>query len=280
MILSLVIGRRTMQRMPDAARGCPESFYVRETDDVFVPTTSTVGPWDPNLLHGGPPAALLGRAMLAAGARDDVRIAHFSLDFLGPVPLAPMTVRAEVVRPGKRIELVTATASAAGRPALRASAWRIAVGPDRSPALRVEEPAPPLPRVAAKTLFREVPHFGYGDAMEWRFVEGSFQTPGPATVWSRPRIPLVAKESTSAFLRALLMVDSANGISAELDFTAFTFVPVNLTVAFTRAPEGEWIGMSANTALAGDGVGTARARLFDHRGVFGEAQQALFVGAR
>jgi hypothetical protein len=55
---------------------------------------------------------------------------------------------------------------------------------------------------------------------------------------------------------------------------------VNLTVAFTRAPEGEWIGMTASTALAGDGVGTARARLFDGRGVFGEAHQALFVGSR
>ena len=55
---------------------------------------------------------------------------------------------------------------------------------------------------------------------------------------------------------------------------------MNLTVAFTRAPDGEWIGMSATTALAGDGVGTARARLFDARGFFGEAHQPLFVGPR
>jgi len=125
-----------------------------------------------------------------------------------------------------------------------------------------------------------VPHFGYGDAMEWRFVEGSFQAIGPATVWSRPRIPLFAGQTTTPLLRALLMVDSANGISAELDFAAYTFVPVNLTVVFTRAPEGEWIGMAANTALAGDGVGTSRARLFDQRGTFGEAHQPLFVGPR
>jgi hypothetical protein len=218
--------------------------------------------------------------MLAAGAREDMRIAHFSLDFLGPVPLSPMTVRAEVVRPGKRIELINATAAVAGRPVLRASAWRIAVGPDRSPALGVDEPAPPLPSVVADSLFPTVPHFGYGDALEWRFVAGSFQSLGPATVWTRPRIPLLAGETTPPLLRALLLVDSANGISAELDFSGYTFVPVNLTVAFTRAPDGEWIGMSATTALAGDGVGTARARLFDTRGLFGEAHQPLFVGPR
>src|SRR5512144_310329 len=122
--------------VPEGARRLPEAFYLPEAEDVFVPTTATVGPWDPNLQHGSPPAALLARAMLAAGARDGVRIAHFSLNFIGPIALAPMTVRAEIVRPGKRIELVTATAAIAGRPALRAPAWRIAVGSDRSPPLR------------------------------------------------------------------------------------------------------------------------------------------------
>ena len=264
----------------DLAPGLPRAFYQREGENVFVPTTATVGPWDPSLQHGSPPAALLAHEMLAAGGRDDMRIAHFSLDFLGPIALAPMTVRAEVVRPGKRIELISATATIAGRPALRASAWRISVGPDRSPALRVDEPAPSLPSVAADTLFPTVPHFGYGDAVEWRFVEGSFHALGPATVWSRPRIPLLAGETATPLLRALLLVDSANGISAELDFSAYTFVPVNLTVAFARAPDGEWIGMSASTALAGDGAGTARARLFDARGFFGDAHQPLFVGSR
>jgi hypothetical protein len=264
----------------ERASRLPEAFYVREADDVFLPTTATLGPWDPGLQHGGPTAALLAHEVLRAGARDDMRIAHFSLDFLGPVPATPMTVRAEVLRPGKRVELASATAMVGGRSALRASAWRIAVGGERGPALRVEEPPPPLPTVAADTLFPTVPHFGYGDAMEWRFVEGSFHSIGPATVWSRPRIPLFAGERTTPLLRALLMVYSANGISAELDFSRWTFVPVNLTVAFTRAPDGEWMGMAANTALAGDGAGTTRARLFDRQGFFGEAHQALFVAPR
>ncbi len=56
--------------------------------------------------------------------------------------------------------------------------------------------------------------------------------------------------------------------------------PVNLTVAMTRRPEGEWVGMHAITALASDGVGTTRARLFDARGNVGEALQTLFVARR
>ena len=96
-----------------------EAFYVSESDGVFVPSRATVGPWDPSLQHGGPGAALLGRALESLGERGDVRVAHFSLDFLGPLALRPMTVRAEIARSGKRIELATATAEIDGRAAPR-----------------------------------------------------------------------------------------------------------------------------------------------------------------
>jgi hypothetical protein len=116
--------------------------------------------------------------------------------------------------------------------------------------------------------------------MEWRFVEGSFQEPGPATVWSRPRIPLVAGEPVSPIGRLLLMVDSANGVSAELLPSRFTFVPVEMTVSVLRAPRTEWVGMRAQTFLAPDGVGQTRADLFDEEGPLGLATQTLFVAPR
>jgi hypothetical protein len=191
-----------------------------------------------------------------------------------------MVVRSEMQRPGKRIELVGATATIDGRPALRASAWRIAVGGDRGPRVGVDEPAPSLPDDESREFFQGVHTFGYGESIEWRFTSGGFRTRGPATVWSRMRVPLVPGEEPSPLVRALAMVDSANGVSWELDFTTHTFVPVNLTVSITRAPEGEWVGMHAVTALAGDGVGTTRARLFDAKGSVGEALQTLFVAKR
>lgn len=256
------------------------SFYLPQGDDVFVPTPATVGPWDARLQHGGPPAALMGRALERVAARSDVRIAHFSLDFLGVLPVAPMTVRAELARPGKRVELVTATVDISGRPALRGSAWRIAVGDDRGPRVGLDEPPPAMPEVESHELFEGVPEFGYGRAFEWRFVDGGFRSPGPATVWSRLKIPLLSGEPVTPLERVLAMVDSANGVSWELDLTTHTFVPVNLTVSMTRAPASEWVGMRAVTRLGGDGIGTTHARLFDTQGFLGEATQTLFVGKR
>jgi acyl-CoA thioesterase len=258
----------------------PAAFFLRQGDDTFVPTPATVGPWDAALQHGGPSAALLGRAFESLGGRSDVRVSYFSLDFLGPLQLAPMTVRVEVARPGKRIELATAMAIISGRPALRAAAWRLSFGADRSPRVGLEDPPPRFPEQESTELFEGVPTFGYGKSLEWRFASGGFRVRGPATVWSRMRIPLVLGEAPSPLVRLLTMVDSANGVGWEVDFRTYMFVPVNLTVSITRSPQGEWVGMHAITALASDGVGTTRARLFDAQGYVGEALQTLFVNRR
>ena len=80
--------------------------------------------------------------------------------------------------------------------------------------------------------------------------------------------------------RTLIAVDAANGISAELPFTEWTFVPVDLTVVMTRHPGSEWVGMSSKTTLDPDGIGITETVLFDDQGAFGRALQTLFVAPR
>ncbi|HEY8038777.1 MAG TPA: thioesterase family protein [Polyangiaceae bacterium] len=258
-------------------------FFYERRDGLFHPTPTTVGPWDPKLQHGGPPAALLASLLdseRADGARPATRIAYFSLDFLGPVGLAPMRVEQQTVRPGKKIALSHAVATMGDRPVLRASAWRLAVDEDRCPEVNLARAVPPRPDVAAKTFFPGVPDFGYGHALEWRFADGGFDSLGPATVWTRLRAEIVRGSPPSSLARVLAMVDSANGVSIELEMSKYLSVPVNLTVSLTRAPAGEWFAMRAKTTLASEGTGTTRAELFDEHGAVGEALQTLFVEKR
>ncbi len=258
----------------------PESFYVRR-GDTYDATASTVGPWDPRLQHGGPVAALLGTRIEAAAARIDGRVAQFALEFLGPVPRAPTDVAVSDARPGKKIALWRVTGSQGGRTLVSASAWILSTAAERSPVLHLfDQPPPAMPTRAAETYFESVPRFGYGDALEWRFTEGGFNVLGPAAVWARLRVAIVDGEPISPLARLLAMVDSANGISAELDPTAFLFVPVSLTVALARLPETEWTGMRAVTSMASDGIGVTRAHLYDERGSIGEALQTLYVEKR
>lgn len=256
------------------------SFYTRKGEQ-YVSSPSTVGPWDPKLQHGGPVAALLGTRIEQAAARPDMRLAQFALEFMGPVPVATLDVSAEVVRPGKRISHWAARASVGGRESVRVTAWMLSAKEGRNPLIHLQDsPPPPMPETAVDTYFEAVPHFGYGDALEWRFPEGGFKELGPATCWARLKVSLVEGEPVSPLARVLAMVDSANGISAELDVGKYLFVPVNLTVALAREPSTEWTAMRAVTSISSDGIGVTRAQLFDQRGAIGEALQTLYVEPR
>jgi hypothetical protein len=257
----------------------PDAFYVPTATDRFSSTEATVGPWDPRLSHGSPPATLLLRAIENDFPRDDVRVGRITLEFFGPVPVAELTVSTEMVRPGSRVELSRARIAANGKTAMEASAWRIATGAGRVPAVPDARKPPPLPgpQPQTRTVFEAIPHFGYGRALEWRFVDGGFDQLGPATIYARPLIPLVEGEPLSPLARLMLMVDSANGISAALPLGAFLFVPVELTVSVRRYPRTEWVGMRAETTIEDDGVGQTRAELFDEEGYIGTAGQTLFV---
>jgi hypothetical protein len=258
----------------------PNAFYEASGADRFTSTSATVGPWDPRLSHGSPPAALLLRAIERAFPRADARVGRIALDFFGPVPVAELTVSTEMIRAGSRVELSRARLCAGGKTAMEASVWRIATKAGRVPSVADERKPPALPGPQPQTVFDALPHFGYARALEWRFVDGAFDRLGPATIYARPLLPLIGAETPSALARLMLMVDSANGISAALPLFEYMFVPVELTVTVRRYPRTEWVGMHAATTIEEDGVGLTRAELFDEEGYVGSAVQTLFVAAR
>jgi hypothetical protein len=258
----------------------PHAFYSKDGEH-YVASPSTAGPWDTKLQHGSPVAALLATRIEQLAARADMRVAQIALDFLGPVPVASLDVKVEAVRPGKKIALWSSTiGGASGRTAARLGAWMLSTSEGRNPAVRIDDSIPKIPETPTTTFFRTVPNFGHGDAMEWRMVNGSFSELGPGTIWARARIALVEGEAITPLARALLMIDSANGLSAVLDVDRYLFVPVNLTVSLERYPKTEWVGMRAETSLTGDGVGITRAHVFDEHGMIGEAVQTLYVEKR
>ena len=64
--------------------------------------------------------------------------------------------------------------------------------------------------------------------------------------------------------QALLVADSGSGISAVLDGAGFIFINVDLTVALTRDPAGDWLLLEAETRTGSDGTGLATHRPVGH----------------
>ena len=136
------------------------------------------------------------------------------------------------------------------------------------PAATAPDPVPPLPEAKAPPSW--LSKFGYGDAFEWRYVYGG-GAPGPAAVWTRPRVPLVAGEPPQPFDRVIAVADSANGVSGELPMGEWLFVPMSLSLALQRHPHGEWTLLEARTTLGDDGLGMTSLRLADADGYLGSA---------
>lgn len=260
-----------------------DTFYRRTGTHTFEPTDAAIGPWAPDLLHGGPPIALLAHAMDAHAPQPDMGLARLSVEFLGAVPLAPCEIDVAVTRPGRRISLLEARMRAGGRDVMLARAWRMQREADCAQAAPDDFATPTLPEAGAQVaLFPGVGTFPYAEAMEWRFSRGSFDTLGPATVWARPRIGLVRDEATTGLDRLLLMLDSANGVSAELPLRDWTFVPVDLQLSLHRpiADDSDWTGMDARSVIDPSGVGTTHATVFDRGGACGRSLHTLFVRPR
>jgi hypothetical protein len=252
-----------------------DAFFEQDRD-LLVPTELTRGPWDPGAQHAGPPSALVARAVERFEPRAGMRIGRITLEILRPVPLGPLSVQVELARPGRSVELLEATLSGPDGELIRARAWRL-----ESSELRLDEhePSPPGPAAGAHgEFFATGEEVGYHTAMEYRFLTGGFVEPGPATVWMRPRVPLVAGEETSPLERVFIAADSGNGVSAALDWRSTIFINTDLTVHLLREPVGEWVCLDAVTHV--DGLGMADSALYDERGRIGRAVQTLLVRSR
>jgi len=259
----------------------PNELFLPLGAGAFQPTDLTRGPWSSSSQHGGPPSALLARAVEWTEPTS-MFVARFTVEFIRPVPLAPLTVASRVTRPGRRVQLIEATLTADEELVARAMALRIRVhkGIDLPP----EAAGPPETLAPPDTVepVRLVPvDWGnFGNALETRPLVGGLTEPGPSVAWFRLRVPVVQGEDPSPLQRVLVAADCGNGISSAVDIQRYLFINPDLTVYQHRPAVGEWVGLDALTRLEKHGSGLAEAALFDESGRLGRSLQSLYVDKR
>jgi len=272
-----------------------EAVFIRE-GQRFTPTELARGPWDPQALHGGAPAALIVRAFERHDPQPHLRFARFGFEFLRTLPFARLRIETQTVRPGRRVqelaaelyaELGGSTPGQAGEQLVcRASALRVQAVPDDLPDLpegaladeRMPEPAAAREMRFALNPEDDQPSFA-ATAMEMRWLNDPW-APGPGRVWQRLRPALVDEELASPLARLAASADFGNGISASLPFDGFLFINADLHLHIHREPRGEWVGLDGRTLLHAGGTGLAETVLHDLDGPVGRGFQSLVVGAR
>jgi Thioesterase-like superfamily len=271
-----------------------ESVFV-ERDGAFTPTEHARGPWDPGALHGGAPAALIASCFERMTPGGELPFARLHFSFLRPVPMAPLRLQTEIIRPGRRVQELQGELHSDGGLVCRATALRITGTPSDLPATASSETLQEnrLPRLLGPSEGRPVnfslDESGYASfastAMEMRFLEGGPligepQQFGPGTVWMRLRRPLVDDSPPSPLARVVACADFGNGVSAVLPFDEYVFINADLAITLQRPARGEWIALEAQTLLHPGGICWSQSVLHDEHGPIGLATQALVVQRR
>lgn len=254
-----------------------EALFSRD-GELYLPTPLTVGPWAPDAQHGGPPAALLAGAMEKTPAEVEMLLVRVSIDLLRPVPLRPLKVSTELVRPGKRVQLVSASMTDDGQEVARAVGLKIRKADLELPFEQPhDEPIPTPAEGRFANFFVNAGAFAT-EAMEITMIEGDFSEPGPGKAWLRLRVPLVEGEETTGVERVAAAADFGNGISnLGGSDRSWAFINPDLAVLLARPPEGEWVYMDSRTQIGATGTGVATSVLADEAGRLGIAAQSLFI---
>jgi hypothetical protein len=239
------------------------------------------GPWDPKLQHGAAPSSLICWAIERLPSPVPMRVARLTVDLMRPVPVAPLTVETELLREGRKIQLVEVRLLAGGTEVVRANALRVRRVDQALPA---EAGSPPLdikgPEQSHDPTENGLSHTPFLSGLSMKVAKGSFRIPGPAAVWYRASRPIVGGAAISPLMRAAIAADFCNGTSAVLDFAHWTFINGDLTLSLAREPVGDWILLDAETWAGPDSIGIAAARLADRDGYFGRAVQSVLFEKR
>ncbi len=257
-----------------------EAIY--KVKDATAETSAFAGgPWDPKLQHGAAPSSLICWAVERLPSLIPMRVARLTVDLTRPVPVAPLTVETEIVREGKKIQLVNVRLLADGKEVVRATALRIRKQEQAMPSSAFCPPhdmrGPEMGRDPQQTMLSHTPFL---DGLSVRIARGAFRLPGPAAVWYRADRPIVEGAPLSPLMRATIAADFCNGTSSVLDFEDWTFINGDLTLSLAREPVGEWILLDAETWAGPDLIGIAAARLADEQGYFGRAVQSVLFEKR
>jgi len=254
-----------------------EALYIPD-GGAFVSTACTKGAWGHGGQAGSAVLALLGHVLEDVPTLTPMSLTRLTVDIVRPVPVGErLHISTEVLREGKKIQVVELTVSTADTVTTRARALRIrdrdVAGfegvpistSDLNPSLALP---PPPDGLTGVEHYPGVAEFLRTGAELRRSLE---PIDGVHAIWCRLRVPVVAGESVRAASRAAFPLDMANLLGVTtLDPARASSINPDVTGHLLRGPVDEWIAITGHTYFAhGVGHGSSIGVMSDSDGVFG-----------
>lgn len=254
----------------------PSLFVPHELG--YMPTEYARSPWSLELLHGGPVAALLARAVSERVDDPSLRLARLTTDLFRPVPYAPMRLETELLRDGRRVKAVRASLFDGETEVTRAHALMLSTRDGAQPGLDI------LPQTPAFPEQPDPPHegdqergIGYASSVEWRRVT-QWGEDKPAISWMRVPMELLPGSPLSPTERAAAVSDFVNPLANMAG--GAPYINADITLYLHRPPVGDWLCLQVSGRGSGEGIATGEAQLHDRQGAFGRCLAASLAQDR
>lgn len=267
-------------------------FDVRRdggSDDVLVPRSIAGSGWGGNQLRGMAVSGAICRGIeqeLARHGRIDLSPVRWTLDLMRPALVLPSSVRASLVRVGRRLALLEAVFEQEDVVVARASALFLRPGGTATGAAwrpledRVEPPDELRPATADARVFKSV-------GVNWTTDAAPHQTAARKSIWHWP-IPIVTGEALSPFQFAASVADVANTV-VNWGSAGLTYINADVTLVLARVPQvSGGIGLRATDRIEADGLSVGSVSMHDASGQLGivsvcalaNAERTVDVAAR
>lgn len=239
--------------------------YFQPGPDGFRPHPEARAPWADDMLHGRLLGGLAARAFEAELIGPGWRAARLTVDLFRPAAMAPVAVRTQVVRRGRRIQVADATMTCGGYDVARATVVILATSAEPPGRVWRPEPRPwPDPLAVAWVPDPTEPEPAW---LVNPLPGAEFDSAHQSRVWTCDRADLVEGEPLTPFVRAAVSGDLACPLANGSD-QGLHYINGDYTLALGRYPVGEWIGLEASQQIAADGISIAASTLVDLDGPF------------
>ena len=239
-------------------------------DGAYEPGLNARSLQDGGLQSGNALGGLLAHTLLESGLAENLLLARFTVDFLGPASTAPLRADWRRLRDGRRTAVREGTLKVAEREVARATALLVRPG-DGPPAASFVPPSPP-PEGASPVM--PSPQTGLEARLVGRGAVGGAEPTG--RLWVRQLAPIVAGAAPHPLVAAVLAAGLAGarlaGVGPEVSSN------VDVAIHFVRPARGAWILAEAEALWPGEGGGVVTGQLSDRQGLFAQLCQTLAGG--
>ncbi|BBY77454.1 thioesterase [Mycolicibacterium parafortuitum] len=249
--------------MQQTAGAAEVAAHFTPDADGFLPTRYAQSHWGEDHLNGPAIVGLVARALETACGSPDFRPARLTVDLFRAARNARTTLDVEVIRDGRRVRSAECVVIQHGQAVAKATL--VQYRPSAPPPGRLwrsEQTFPQHPEPDGT-----VPPFVGSDDVGWTRSPAAHQNASRKRFFN-DGIRVVADEDNSPFVRTA-MVAEATSLVTNLGTDGVGYINGDLTVALSRLPVDDWIGLQADSHHAADGLAVGTATLFDSQGPFG-----------